>query len=239
MRGSTKYGGGSDERTKLTGPELEVEEWAELDELYSYGLSKSTWSNYRTAEKLLAECCTEKGIAKELPAKEGTILAFVHWLAVNRGASAGTISNYLSGIRQLHIMKGAAEGGIRTEKIKLLLAGIRNKEMAKKRSLGTEKRKPITMDILRLLKARLAESELRGIDQRLIWTVCTVCFHGAFRIHELLCKVENSFDPDFTLLGSDIQVAREKNQGEHESLQIRIKAPKEDRKGDSIIVDVY
>ena len=95
------------------------------------------------------------------------------------------------------------------------------------------------MDILRLLKARLAESELRGIDQRLIWTVCTVCFHGAFRIHELLCKVENSFDPDFTLLGSDIQVAREKNQGEHESLQIRIKAPKEDRKGDSIIVDVY
>ena len=239
MRGSTKYGGENDNRMRMSGPELKESEWSELNELYSYGLSKGTWSNYKTAEKLLIECCIEKGIARELPVNENTVLAFVHWLALNRGVTSGTISNYLSGIRQLHVMNGVPDRNIRTERIKLLLAGIKNKEMAKKRSEGIDRRRPITPDILRLLKARVAESNMRGVDQRLIWSVSSIIFHGAFRIHELVCKVEGSFDPDFTLLGSDILIVSGSQDNPQDSLQLRIKAPKEDKAGNSIIVDVY
>ena len=58
------------------------------------------------------------------------------------------------------------------------------------------------------LKTKLAEAELCGRDQQLVWTVSSILFHGAFRIHELLCKVQGSFDPNFTLLGKDIEEKR-------------------------------
>ena len=68
------------------------------------------------------------------------------------------------------------------------------------------------------------------------WTCCTLLVHGAFRVHELLCKQTSSFDPDFTLLSQDIEVH---GVGDKRTLQVKIKAPKEDKKGKAVIVDVY
>ena len=184
----------------------------------------------------MAMCCKEKKIKRELPVQENTILAFIHWMTFRRGASASTIRNYLAGIRQLHIAKGITNFEYRTERVKTMLNGLKNQEMAKKRAAGTEKRKPITPDILRLLKAKLTESDLPNRDQKLLWTVSTTLFHGAFRIHELLAKSEKQFDPDFCLLETDVKI---KPSGSENVLQLKIKAPKEDKLGMSTVVDVY
>ena len=220
----------------MEGRQLEQGEWEELDELYSYGLAKGTWSSYKTAERLLIQCCEEKDIEKKLPLEENTVLAFVHWLAFRRGSKASTIDTYLSGIRQLHVERGLPTDNIRTDRVKTILKGLKNKNLAEDRKEGVEKRKPITTDILLVLKGKLAEADMNGRDQRLVWTVSSILFHGAFRVHELLCKKQSSFDPDFTLLGRDVKLV---TQGGREVMQLRIKAPKEQKVGKDVIVDVY
>jgi len=223
----------------LGGKELNPKEWAELENIFSHGLAKDTWSNYRTACSMLARCCQEKDIELTLPIKEETTMAFIHWLIFHRKVKAGTIENYLAGIRQFHSANNIQGAELRTERIKTILKGLRNKEMAKSRREGTERRKPITIDMLKLLKARLSESDYKGVDQRLIWTVSSLLFHGAFRAHELMCKIENSFDPAFSLLGQDAVLLKEKDNTGKEMLQIKLKAPKENKKGNTVIVDVF
>ena len=71
-------------------------------------------------------------------------MAFIHWMAFNRGVKSGTIKNYLAGIRQLHIAKGVSEASFKTERITTMLNGLKNKEMAERRREGKEKRRPIT-----------------------------------------------------------------------------------------------
>ena len=186
MRGKTKYGPDNKDKNLMRGPQLEQGEWEDLDKLYSYGLAKGTWSSYKTAERLLGQCCDEKGVDRELPLEEGTVLSFIHWLAFKRGAKASTINTYLSGIRQLHVERGLPTDSIRTDRVKTILKGLKNKNLADDRRGGVQKRKPITTDILSTLKGNLAEAEMSGRDQMLVWTVSSILCHGAFRVHELL-----------------------------------------------------
>ena len=243
VKGTTKYGAGNQSTMRLHGPILREEEWRQLEDLYSYGLAKGTWASYKTAERLLATCFKEKDMKLELPLEVNQVLIYIHWLAFKRGVTAATINNYLSGVRQLHIAKGIDNVDLRTPRIVTLLEGLKNKEMAEKREQGKEKRKPITIEILKMLKNKLAEAPLCGTDQRMMWTASTVMFHGAFRVHEILSKEVKKFDPAFTLLSQDVLLQKGTERAADGSvrseIRFRIKAPKENKAGTSIIVDVY
>jgi len=217
---------------------IDPQQQAQLAELTSLGLTKRTWSSYRTAERMLAKCCKEKGIKKELPISESTAITFVLWLANEREVKAGTINSYLAGIRQLHIMKGVEPPKLRTDLVNLALKGKSHRDNATRLTGGIQSRQPVTPDILLLLKARLKSSTFCAVNQRLIWAVCSICFFGAFRGAELLCRSESEFDPAYTLLAEDVKVATEADTGAA-YLQFRIKAPKEDKKGRAVVIDVY
>ena len=234
--GDTKYGSKNHKGVKLGGAKLQDSEWDQLGELYSFGLAKDTWANYNTAECMLRTCFEEKGIPLELPLQEDDILVFIHWLAFTRNLAGTTVDTYLSGIRQMHVAHGFEGHSIRTEKVKTIVKGLKHKKVTEKRRAGEENRRPITVEILTVLKGRIADSDFLGRDQRMIWSVCSTLFHGAFRVHELLCKRADSFDPDFTLLGRDVVLDKE---GERGVIRFRIKAPKEEKRGKSVIVDVY
>lgn len=234
--GLKKYGSNSEINfAKRSG--LTDQEQAQLEEVSSFGLTKNTWSNYKTAETLLIKCFTEKRIVLELPISEDNIIKFILWLDNTKGVCAATINNYLAGIRHLHIRKGAKLPVLRTDLVNLMLKGQKNREIRQKYNLEIIERKPITPDILRLLKVRLTEINLSGTDQRLIWSVFTNLFFGAFRASELLCNSTIKFDPVFTLLAKDVKLLGKK-EGER-MIQFNIKAPKEEKNGKSIIVDVY
>lgn len=203
----------------------------------SHGLAKKTWANYKTAERLLALCCIRNHIKLELPLSEDTTLQFVIWLAYERKVGASTIKNYLAGIRQLHINKGVRIPELHTEMVNLVIKGKQHKDAARNRIEGKEERQPVTPDILRLLKARLGQTDMSNTDKRLVWAVCTSTFFGAFRIHEILSRETSQFDPSFTLCGEDIQLITA--QDGSKSLQYRIKAPKENKVGRSVLVDVF
>lgn len=180
---------------------------------------------------MLSKFHREKKLKRELPLSESTVLLFIHWLAKDRQLAAGTINSYLAGIRQLHISKGLPDPNIRSETVNLILRGIQNKEKRSKLKKQAV-RKPITKDTMSLLKRRLRTWKASQADQRMVWAVATNLFHGAFRISELLGAKSSEFDPEFELLTNDIHSSVKAN-------QFRIKAPKEDKKGRSSIVDVY
>jgi len=176
----------------------------------------------------------------QLPVSESTVITFILWLAYERGVKANTINSYLAGIRQLHIMKAVEPPKLRSDLINMALKGKGHKEQAAKRTEGIQERQPVTPDILLLLKARLRSAAMSAVDQRLVWAVCTACFFGAFRGSELLSKSEVQFDPAYTLLAEDVQLVQETGpDGQTTHLQFRIKAPKEDKKGRSVVVDVF
>ena len=204
---------------------------ADLEELGRHGLADKTWSSYSTAERMLSKFHREKKIKRSLPLAEETTLQFIHWLAVDRNLTAGTINSYLAGIRQLHISKGLPDPNIRTETVNLILRGIKNKDNKDKLKKKMVRR-PMTKETMTTLKRRLRKWKAKAADQRLLWAVSSNLFYGAFRIGELLGDRKDKFDPAFDLLTDDIHVSSK-------SVQFRLKMPKEDRKGRSSIVDVY
>jgi hypothetical protein len=212
----------------------------DLEFIGSHGIAKGTWSSYNTAVKMLRKCSEENGMPLDWPVKEKTILMFIHWLLKVRRVGASTIEVYLSGIRTAHIAQGLPAPTVRSELINLIIKGKRNMQATESRKVGKIERQPITPDILALLKARLRVWEAPEEDRRLVWTVATVCFHGGFRMGELLCRSENVFDPQYVLLArdADIDAAYRGNQCKG-VLRLRLKSPKEDKLNRSLIVDVF
>ena len=157
---------------------------------------------------MLAKCCKQNNIKKELPVSEATTITFILWLANERKAKAATINSYLAGVRQLHVMKGLEAPQLRTGLVKLALKGKAHLDAAERRSQGKATRQPITPDILLLLKARLKSSVMAAVDKRMIWAVCTTSFFGAFRGAELLCRSETIFNPAYTLLAEDVALSQ-------------------------------
>lgn len=200
-------------------------------------MTVKTWSNYKTAKAMLYKCGKEKGIQIKWPLSENITLVFIHWLRFSRRLKVTTIINYLAGLKHFQVLKGMEKDQIRTGKINLVLSGMTHQDEAERNNRG-DKRKPVTEDILKLLKAKLAASNsYTGTDKRMIWAACSMLFHGVMRGGEILCKNEKEFDPDYTLLTENLRL--NKDAEGNKSLQIEIKAPKEGRKGNAVIIDIY
>jgi hypothetical protein len=221
----------------VIGPaELTIEEQNQFKALSSLGLAKKTWSSYSTAERMLAKCCKEKGLKFEFPVPETTIIKFVLWLAYDRNLNSNSINTYLAGIRQAHLNKGIAAPVIRSERVNLLLKGKANADLIKKKEDKQQRRQPITPDLLKLIKARINDLQLPLVDKRMLWTVTALLFFGALRGKEILCNSVLEFDPQFVLCSQDICVINERSEMK---LQLKIKAPKENKKGEDTIVDIF
>ncbi len=204
----------------------------------NFGLSRSTWSNYGTAERMLHKCRKETKKKLELPLEQADVLTFVEWLIRVRKAKHGTISSYLAGLRQLHQLQGHQDTQIRTELVNLVLAGRRNQETLEKKRDHKKSRLPVTQNVMRLIKATLRESQLETGEKLLTWTVSCLAFNGAFRIHELLSREETRFDPRTTLLTEDINIVRDQMSGK-EVIVVKLKWPKESRAGKEVDVEVF
>jgi integrase len=211
-----------------------------LAKIGSFGLAKSTWSSYRTAERQLLKCQSERKVDMRLPLTQEKTLIFIDWLINERKVKAATVNSYLSGVRQLHIERGIEQPEVRKAMINLVVKGKQNMDSIEARRKEVPGRLPVTLTIMRLLKACI-RTWTASIDEKLlIWAVSTSAFHGSFRIHEILCKKETEFDPDFTLLWKDVTLTKCKEMTEdRERLSFNIKCPKEAKTGKSVVVDLF
>ena len=82
------------------------------------------------------------------------------------------------------------------------------------------------LDMLKLLKHELNDLKESNTFKRMTWAIACLMFFGAFRVHEILSRKPDSFDPDFTCLYEDIQIH---SIGGIKTVQILLKSPKENR----------
>lgn len=241
VEGVSKYGLVNMGQFQLIQLDLSEEVKRDLGEAVSHSLAKSTWGCYKTAERLLATYCKQSQIGFSLPISNTALLGFVHWLAYKKGLKSGTISSYLAGIKKLYAVRGIPEPSLRSDLVQMVLHGRRKIEAADRlRGTGiTQQRQPVTPDILLLLKNRLIQWQASTWDKVTAWTVATLLFHGAFRGEELLSKSTEQFDPAFTLLRQDMKLMVDKDKVGQDTIQVRLKAPKEDKDTKALIVDIY
>lgn len=237
--GVTKYGSIGLFSTNSFPGALDLK-WKEyLAVIANHSLSKSTWSTYATAGRMLKKCQDETNFSMSLPLDQEKILIFVTWLLA-RKLTAKTINAYLSGLRQVHLAQGIPIPILRPSLIQQLLTGATNMDHIRSRLKQKPVRLPVTPTSMKLFKLDLKESSMTREMKRLVWSIATLCFNGAFRIHELLSRNSRQFDPNFTLLGRDVKLKSIKIQGQKVSiLQVKLKSPKTDRVGVDTIVDVY
>jgi hypothetical protein len=205
------------------------------------GLSQRTWSSYRTAERMWRRCELETGHKLELPWGQDESLFFLDWLLEDRKVSGATASSYLAGMRKIHEIRGLAEPVLKSGLVNQVLKGKKNLESIEKRNRENKGRLPVTLTILKILKEAIrAWARPMGV-KLLVWAVCTMAFHGSFRIHEILCRNETFFDPDFTLLEKDVTVGTfmTKDKQVTKVLHVTVKCPKESKTGRQTVVDLY
>jgi integrase len=239
--GSTKYGGSGSCSTHLFS-KLNIPEAARqsLANISNHAIAKKTWSSYKTAERMLDRCRRETEQRLDLPLSNESTLVFLDWLLRVRKVKAGTINTYLAGVRQLHIILGLEEPNLRSGQVTLVMKGLTNLEATEKRRRVYKGRLPVTLALLKMLKHRIRSQKWPTSKKFLVWAVCSIAFHGGFRIHELLARSSTIFDPDFTLLGQDAKIQHCLIDGRQtKCIEIRVKNPKESKAGSIAIIDVF
>ena len=209
-----------------------------LAETANMSLAQSTWSTYKTTKKHLRECEIETGTDLELPLDETKITIFLSWLLRTRCIKSTSADSYLAGLRKLHTINGLQAPVIRTDLVKTILTGAKNRDNIEERLHPKPKRLPLTLTALKLLGLELNNLNLQKVDIRMIWAVSCIAFFGSLRMGELLTEKGAHFDPLVNLLTEDVLLSRDPSQGSL-VLQINIKAPKEDRKGKAVIIDIF
>ncbi len=238
MKGDKKYGtAGGCAKELLACLQLPEDIAKSLAEFGNFGVAKNTWKSYKSAKHMLLKCSKETKTNMELPLAEREILIFIDWLARHRGLKGTSINSYLSGIRQMHVVSGMDPPTFRTGLVKLVLKGVTNRDNIKSRSENLSGRLPITTNVMILFKRLVQQLELADKDKAMIWAVATVAFAGAFRISEILCKTESTFDPDFDLLGSDVSITYDR-QGQA-TAHFTLKCPKESKSSRATTVDLF
>jgi hypothetical protein len=109
--------------------------------------------------------------------------------------------------------------------VKLIIKGVEHKEAEKNRNGRNNDRIPMTRDLMKILKDRIIAWNQPWDTRLLVWAVCTLAFHGAFRVHELLSKAESFFDPQYTLLTEYVTMSNDSSG--KSILHIKLNCPKE------------
>ena len=204
----------------------------------NHSLASRTWSTYQTVENHLTRCQQETSIEMSFPMDTKTVIVFTHWLVHNRKVKGATVDTYIAGLRQLHLVRGHDVPSLRPPMVQQILTGKKNIYPIIARETNKPNRLPVTLNVMKLLKHEIKHVEETTMNKTLLWSVCTLAFNSCLRIHELLARKEDEFDPQSTLLLKDIAMVTWEEDNSKE-LKLNLKSPKEDKKGKVKIINIY
>ena len=199
------------------------------------GWTKGTHAKYSSVRNALSDCREDLNVRLQFPFEEEETLQFIGWM-LQKGLASVTISGYLAGVKALHKTAGLAEPDLRTSMVKDVLRGQKRADQIAKKAETKNEREPITRTMMMLMKHNLVK--LPKKERLLIWAFCTLAWNASTRVHELLGKKTQTFDPTTTLTWADLRWDKVEVEGEQvETLEITIKHPKVMRgSGDDRIV---
>ena len=116
------------------------------------------------------------------------------------------MKDYISRVSSLQQLAGLGPV-VRTPWARKVLAGLRNLEESRPSRLA------VTPAIMRDIKSALTRSGWPRARRRTVWSASCLLFHGSLRAVELLPEAMNTWAPDATLMGSDVEIRRNKVDG--------------------------
>jgi hypothetical protein len=155
-------------------------------EAANLSLAKSTWASYKTAEAHVRRCEEATGVKIRFPMDERMILTFVGWLISVRKVCAASVSQYLSGLRLVHLKHGVFPTNLRPEIVKSIIKGKSNED----KMMQKTPKLAITSAIMRLIKYLITRSSKTLEQKRLMWAVSCCLLGGSFRVHKVLARTE-------------------------------------------------
>ena len=214
---------------------------AGLERSGNFGLSQGSWKTYGTVWNHLRSCGRDVGRRLEFPLSPRDVLTFLAWL-INRGLRANSIQVYLSGLRMKHITSGFFGVRLYEDIVSHLVRGLKQRDLVNDKVSGKTGRLPVTMSILTKLRVAIRKSSWDLEKRRLVCAVCCLAFNGSFRVHKILSRETNSYDPTSSFLSQDVTLTTCHNEGAGgvaEVLLVYLKSPKEARLSDGVVVDLF
>ena len=147
-----------------------------MQSLQHNAIAPSTRRTYSAGIRHFKAFCARYGLAS-LPASELTIRFFC--TEQSAIVSYSTISVYVPAIHMFHLDNGFADPTAGSVQLSLLLQGIKRAWAP-----SVQSRKPITTDMLSLLKSTLKSQDLPRSHYLLYWAAFTVAFYGFLRVGE-------------------------------------------------------
>jgi len=196
--------------------------------LINAAFSENTWKSHYSAINCLQIFCNVKNFQVTWPLSINVVNNFTNWALTEKKLKANTVSKYLSSLSLFHSIRGLDQDCCFNKINKLMLKGAENLESLQP---VKNKRNIMTLPLLKILGHEIANCNWTAYKKQLVWTISCLAFFGSFRIGELLCNIEDSFDPS-----SDLTWDRVKFQ--ENSLLIHVKSPKSKNKGGDM-VDIF
>ena len=171
-------------------------------------LANSTWKKYGSAWAALDDYQTY--IMKELqwPLSKETLRGYVVYLITVRRLKMTSARAYLSSLACLHRLKGFPNHQMDDDVVRTIMRGAENLQMITP-SNRENRRRVMTVPMLRHLGHRLAGSGWEKSAIQTIWSASLTAFFGTARMGELLSPAESWFDTTSTLTWACVQYRKE------------------------------
>ena len=118
-------------------------------------LTETSKSQYKTAAKHIKRCETYLNVDMSLPFTIQKTLNYVGFLLSVRKVSAGTVNQYLSGVRMLHLCQMMDPSCLRPGIIDLILKGQEHWENIQATLNMKPKRVAVTLGVMKYIKKKL------------------------------------------------------------------------------------
>lgn len=189
-------------------------------QLIHASLAKETWNKYGSGWKAFQDYQEHVGEQFSWPLSDRAVRGFTVYCIAVRGLKPTSARTYLSALTCLQKLRGQKEERAKDPAVTTILKGAANLDMAAEVP-RSNKRRAMTMPLLKHMGHRLAISGWDEVTKQSIWTAGLVAFFGTARMGELLASEEDWVDPTSTLTWKNI-----KYREEDDSFLIQIKLPK-------------
>ena len=174
-------------------------------DVFSCSIARKSQQKYATAVRHLKAAEVTLGRSFSMPMTDAE-RAYLTAYMVGKGLQKETVQNYLSNLRFYELAQGMPNLAKNSELTHHILIGAENRARNPITASLKKERRPITIQMLRLIGHSLAVNEKWNVfEKSLIWTVALLAFWGSFRCGELCSEFRHQFDPKFALMPADIQ----------------------------------
>ena len=203
-------------------------------------LTENTKSQYRTAINHITRIEALLGIDMSPPFNTAKTLNYVGYLLEDRNCCSSTVNVYLSGLRMWHLCMGMDVSSLRPPMVSLILKGREHWENVEETLRNKPVRTAVTLKVMKYLDRMIVLSDFSKEMKLMLKLICRLLFCGSLRVHEVLAKTKDTFDPLVTLCKEDIELVTDTiGREQHSFIRLHLKSPKERRVGTGVKLEIY